>query len=122
MPIAMPNLPESLTYLVAAAIALTIFAALFVLSGGDPVGAIFVLACAGAIHRLIGRNLATIVNARDVAATVAVLFVLCAVIDLAIDAPYQAIVFLLAAAALGFAYLLLQQGTTPVELRLGGLF
>lgn len=121
MPIAMPNMPESLTYSVVGATALTIFAALVVLAAGDAVGALLVLACAGAIYRLIGRNLATIVSAKDVAGTIGVLFALCALIDLAADAPYQAIVFLLAAAALGFAYLLLQQGTMPVELRLGGL-
>src|SRR5712692_3217789 len=99
MQIAMPNMPESLTYSVAAAIVLTVLAALVVL-GGNP---------------------ATVVTAKDAAAAIAVLLALCAFADLATDSPYQAVVFLLAAAALGFAFLLLQQGTAPVELRLGGM-
>ena len=122
MQIAMPNMPESLTYSVAAAIVLTVLAALVVLGGsGDVVAALLVLAIAGSIHWLIGRNPATIVTAKDAAAAIAVLLALCAFADLAIDSPYQAVVFLLAAAALGFAFLLLQQGTAPVELRLGGM-
>src|SRR5258708_1512514 len=122
MPIAMPNMPESLTYSVAAATWLPALAALAVLSGsGNVIAMLLVLAVAGSIHWLIGRNPATVVTAKDAAAAIAVLLVLCAVVDLATDYPYQAIVFLLAAAALGFPFLLLQQGTAPVELRLGGM-
>ena len=123
MPITMPNMPECLTYSIVAAIALTVLAALILaLSGpGDLVAAVLVLALALAIHRLIGRNLATIVTAKQAAATMAILFALCALADLATGYPYQAIVFLLTAAALGFAFLLLQQGTVPSELRLGGV-
>ena len=122
MPIAMPNMPESLTYSVVAATGLTILAALAVLSGsGSLVAMLLLLALAGAIHWLIGRHLATIVTAREAAAAIAVLLALCALADLATDYPYQAVVFLLAAVALGFAFLLLQQGTAPVELRLGGV-
>ena len=79
------------------------------------------LAIAAGIYWLIGRNLATIVTAAEAAATIAVLFVLCALADLVTGYPYQAVLFLLAAGALGFAFLLLQQGTIPVELRLGGV-
>jgi hypothetical protein len=122
MQIAMPNMPESLTYSVAAAIVLTILAALVVLGGtGDLVAAVLVLAVAGSIHLLVGRSPATIVTAKQAAAAIAALLALCAFADLATDYPYQAIVFILAAAALGFAFLLLQQGTAPVELRLGGV-
>jgi hypothetical protein len=79
------------------------------------------LALAAAIYWLIGRNPATIVTAGEAAATIAILFVLCALADLATGYPYQAVLFLLAAGALGFAFLLLQQGTIPVELRFGGV-
>lgn len=122
MPITLPDMPQSLTYAVAAATGLTVFAAMVVLAGsGDVIAALLVLAIAGIIHRLVGRSLATIVTAKDAAAAIAAIFVVCALIDLAIDYPYQAVLFLLSAAALGFAFLLLQQGTSPVELRLGGL-
>jgi hypothetical protein len=56
-----------------------------------------------------------------VAGATAVLFVVCALFDLATGYPYQAVLFLLAAGALGFAFALLQQGTVPVELRFGGV-
>jgi hypothetical protein len=122
MRIAMPNMPESLTYAIVAAIGLTACAALAMVGGsGDLAGAVLMLAIAVAIYWLIGRNLATIVTAREAAATTATLFVLCALADLATGYPYQAVLFLLAAGALGFAFLLLQQGTVPVELRLGGV-
>jgi hypothetical protein len=123
MQIAMPSMPESLTYSVAAAIAITALAALAlaVTWPGNLVAAILVLAIALGIYWLIGRNLATIVTAREAAAAIAMLFALCALADLATGYPYQAVLFLLAAAALGFAFLLLQQGTVPVELRLGGI-
>src|SRR5439155_10879685 len=123
MRIAMPSLPESLTYSVAASIALAVLAALLlaVTWPGNLIAAVLMLAIALAIYWLVGRNLATIVTAREAAAATAVLFVLCALADLATGYPYQAFLFLLAAAALGYAFMLLQQGTLPVELRFGGV-
>ncbi len=123
MRIAMPSMPESLSYAVVAAIGVTLLVALVVAASGpgNIVAALLVLASAAAIYWLVGRNLATIVTAAEAAATLAVLFVLCALADLVTGYPYQAVLFLLAAGALGFAFLLLQQGTVPVELRLGGV-
>lgn len=123
MRIAMPTMPESLTYSVAAAIGLAVLAAVILAVSwtGNLVAAVLVLALAVAIYWLVGRNLVTIVAAKEAAAAVALVFLLCAFADLATGYPYQAVVFLLAAAALGFAFLLLHQGTLPVELRLGGV-
>jgi hypothetical protein len=123
MRIAMPSMPESLSYAVAAATVVTILLGLVVAATGpgNMVAALLVLAIAAAIYWLIGRNLATIVTAGETAATTALLFVLCALADLATGYPYQAVLFLLAAGAPGFAFLLLQQGTVPVELRFGGI-
>jgi hypothetical protein len=123
MRIAMPSMPESLTYSIVAAIGITALVALVVaLSGpGNLVAALLVLAVAAAIYWLIGRNMTTIVTAAEAAATIAVLFVLCALADLVTGYPYEAVLFLLAAGALVFAFLLLQQGTVPIELRLGGV-
>ncbi len=121
MRIAMPNMPENLTYSIVAAILLTAFAALVLVGAGNLVAAVLVLAIAAAICCLIGRNRVTIVTAKETAATTAILFVLCAIADLATGYPYQGVLFLLAAVALGFAFLLLQQGTIPVELRLVGV-
>ncbi|MGC2415467.1 MAG: hypothetical protein WA459_22575 [Stellaceae bacterium] len=123
MRIAMPSMPESLSYAVVAAIGITAFAAIVrAFAGpGNIVAAVLVLAIAIGIYCLIGRNLATIVTGKEVAGTIAVLFVLCALGDLVTGYPYQGVLFLLAAGALGYAFLLLQQGTLPVELRWGGI-
>ena len=123
MRIAMPSMPESLTYSIVAAIGVTVLVALVVaVSGpGNLVAALLVLAVAAAIYWLIGRNMTTIVTAAEAAATIAVLFALCALADLVTGYPYAAVLFLLAAGALGFAFLLLRQGTVPIELRLGGV-
>ena len=123
MRIAIPSMPECLTYSLVAAIGITVLAALVraVAGPGNIASALPVLAIAAGIYWLIGRNRTTIVTAKEAAATIAVLFVLCALGDLITGYPYQAVLFLLAAGALGFAFLLLQQGTIPVELRLGGV-
>ncbi len=122
MQIAMPSMPQSLTYAVVAAIVITAFTALVLVAGsGNLVAAVMILADAVGIYWLIGRNLATVVTAKEVAAMTAILFVLCALGDLVTGYPYQGVLFLLAAGALGCAFVLLQQGTNPVELRLGGV-
>jgi hypothetical protein len=123
MQIAMPSMPQSLTYAIVAAIGITVAAALVraIAGPGNIVTAVLLLAVALGIYCMIARNLATIVTARDVAAVTGVLFVLCSLGDLVTGYPYQGVLFLLAAAALGWAFVLLQQGTDPVELLFGGV-
>jgi hypothetical protein len=123
MRIAMPSMPESLSYAVVAAVAITVLVALVVAATvpGTLAAAVLLLAIAVAIHWLIGRNLATIVTAGEAAASIAIVFVLCALADLVTGYPYQAVLFLVAAGALGFVFLLLQQGTIPIELSFGGV-
>ena len=123
MQIAMPGIAERLTYMIVAAVGLTALCALVAAIAGasDLVAAVLMLAIAIGVYRLIGCREGTILRARDVAATAALLVLLVAIADLVTGYPYQAILALLAAAALGFAFLLLQQGTEPVELRLAGI-
>jgi hypothetical protein len=123
MQLSMPNLPEALAYSVVSAFALTVLAALVTAATGpwDLVAAVLVLAIAGGIYWLIGRQPATIVTAKQAAATGAILLALCGLADLATVYPYQGILFLFAAAALAVAFVLLQQGTVPLEMRLGGV-
>jgi len=121
MPIAMPSMPENLSYALVAAIGLTIFAGLVVAGSGELAGAVLVFALAAAIYWLVGRNPATLVSAKEAAAAQTALLVLCALADLATGLPYRAALFILAAAALGFGLVLLQQGTVPSELRFGSL-
>ena len=66
MQLSMPNLPEALAYSVVSAFALTVLAALVTAATGpwDLVAAVLVLAIAGGIYWLIGRQPATIVTAK----------------------------------------------------------
>ena len=123
MRIAVPSMSEGLAYTLTASIGITAFAALVVaFSGpGNLVGAILLVAIAAANYWLVGRSLATIVTGKEVAGATAVLFAVCALFDLVTGYPYQAVVFLLGAGALGAVFVLLQQGTVPVELRFGGV-
>jgi hypothetical protein len=122
MRIKMPNMPESLSYSVAIATGITILAALVLVAvSGNLIAAILVFALACGIYWLIGRNQKMIVTAREAAATIALLLALCALADLVTGYPYQGVLFLLAAVALGFALLSLHQGTIPIELRVGGV-
>ena len=123
MPLSMPTVPETLTYSVVAAVTLAVLTALVIAATGthDLVAAVLVLAVAGALYWCIGRNLATLVTAKEAAGAGAALLAVCALAELAAGWPYQGVLFLLDAAALGFVLLLLQQGATPLELRLGGI-
>ena len=119
MRIAMPSMPQSLAYSVVAATGVTFLIAVILLIYGDLVGGLLILTVAAAIYWLLGRNLVTIVTAGQVAASIALLCVVCALADLIVGFPYEAILFLLVAVALGFAFLLLHQGTVPIEVRFG---
>ena len=123
MPLSMPTVPETLTYAVVAAVTLAILTALLTAATGthDLVAAVLVLAIAGAIYWCIGRNLVTLVTAKEAAGAGAALLAVCALAELAAGWPYQGVLFLLDAAALGFVFVLLQQGATPLELRFGGV-
>ena len=122
MRLAMPSMSQSLSYAIVATIALMLLAALVLAVGATAnlVAAVLVLAVAAAVHRLVARHKVSVVGAGEAAATIAALLLLCALADLAEGYPYQAVGFLLAAAALGFAFLLLHQGNEPAELRLAG--
>lgn len=123
MPPRMPTGPETLSYAIVAAVTLAVLTALVLAATGahDLVAAILVLAVAGAIYWCIGRNLATLVTAKEVAAVGSALLTVCALAELAAGWPYQGVLFLLSAAALVFVFLLLQQGGSPSELRFGGV-
>src|SRR5260370_1262342 len=119
---AMPSMPQSLTYAVVAAIGITVLTAIVCAFAGpgNIVAALLLLAIALGIYWLMGRNLATVVTATDVAAATAILFVLCALGDLVTGYPYQGGLFLLAPVALGSAFVVLHPGADPVKLRLRG--
>jgi hypothetical protein len=119
----MPSMPQSLSYAIVAAIGITVLAAVVraIFGPGNIAAALLLLAFALAIYWLIARNMATLVTAKEAAAITGILFVLCALGDLVTGYPYQGVLFLLAAGALGCAFVLLQQGTNPEELQFGGV-
>jgi len=123
MQIAMPSMPQSLSYTIVAAIGITVLAAVIhaIVGPGNIVAALLLLSFALGLYWLIARNLATIVTAKEAAAVTGILFVLCALGDLVTGYPYQGVLFLLAAGALGCAFVLLQQGTNPEELQFRGV-
>ena len=118
----MPSISERLTYSVVAGIVLTALAALTALAGVSTLAAaLLVLADTVAVYWLVGCNQTTFVRARETAAAVAILLLLCGLADLAAGYASQAVLFLLAGIALGYVFVLLQQGAVPIELRLAGV-
>ena len=119
--VTVPNLPETLTYSVLAAIGIAILIAILLAVHGDPLGVLLVLAVAVILYWFICRQLVALVSAGSAAAASAALLFLCALVDFITDAPYYGLLFLLAAVAAGFVFVLLRQGGVPAELMIGGV-
>ncbi len=121
MQVTMANTPEALSYAILAALGINVVLAVLLAVRGDWLGVVLVLAIACGIHWFLCRRLVTIVRATTAAAAGTVLSLAAAVADLACGHPYYGILFLFAAAALAFAFVLLRQGARPADLRLGGI-
>jgi hypothetical protein len=119
--VTVPNLPETLTYSVLAAIGTELLIAVLLAVHGDPHGVVLVLAVAAILYWFICRRLVAVVSAGFAATVSAVLMFLCAVVDFVIGLPYYGLLFLLAAIAAGFVFVLLRQGGVPAELTIGGV-
>lgn len=118
----MPSISERLTYSVIGGIVLTALAALTTLVGVSTLAAaLLALADAVAVYWLVGCSQTTFVRARETAAAASLLLLLCGLADLAAGYAAQAVLFLLAGIALGYVFVLLQQGAVPIELRLAGV-
>jgi hypothetical protein len=119
--VTVPNLPETLTYSVIVAIGIEIFIAILLAVHGDWLGVVLVLAVAAILYWFICRQLVAVVGAGCAAAASGALLFICAVVDFLIGLPYYGLLFLLAAAAAGFVFVLLRQGGIPAELTIGGV-
>jgi hypothetical protein len=119
--VTVPNLPETLTYSVLAAIGIEILIAILLAIHGDPLGVLLVLAVAAILYWFICRQLVAVVDAASAAAASAVLLFLCALVDFVTGLPYYGLSFLLAALAAGFVFVLLRQGGVPAQLTIGGV-
>jgi len=119
--VTVPNLPETLTYSVLGAIGIDILIAILLAVHGDPLGIVLVLAVAAILYWFICRQLVAVVSAGSAAAASAALWFLCALVDFITGLPYYGLLFLLAAVAAGFVFVLLRQGGVPAELTIGGV-
>jgi hypothetical protein len=119
--VTVPNLPETLTYSVLAAIGTEILIAILLAIHGDPLGVVLVLTVAAILYWFICRQLVAVVSAGFAAAVSAVLMFLCTLVDFVIGLPYYGLLFLLAAVAAAFVFVLLRQGEVPAELTMGGM-
>lgn len=117
--ITVPNLPEALSYSVLVALVVEALLAIVLAVRGEWLGVLLVLALFAALYWFVCRQLVAVVSARfAIAATCVVAFV-AALIDLTSAHPYSGLLFMLTAIVLGVAFVLLQQGGVPVELRVG---
>jgi hypothetical protein len=119
--VTIPNLPETLTYSVLAAIGIEVLLAILLVIHGDRLGVILVLAVALVLYWFICRQRIAVVSAVAAAAASAVLLFLCAVVYFVTGLPYYGLALLLAAIAAGFVFVLLGQGGVPAELKIGGV-
>jgi len=119
--VTVPNLPETLTYSVLGAIAVDVLIAILLAVRGDPLGVLLMLAVTAILYWFICRQLVAVVSAGSAAAASAALLFVCAIIDFVTGAPYYGLLFLVAAIAAGFVFILLRQGGVPAALTIGGM-
>ena len=119
--VTVPKLPEALTYSALGSIAIETLLAILLALRGDWLGVVLVLTLAAILYWFICRQLVAVVSARFVAGAGALLMLVAALIELASSRPYFGMLFILGTLALGFVFVLLQQGGVPTELRVGGI-
>ena len=119
--ITIPNMPETLSYSILAALGVEIIIAILLAVRGDALGMLLVLAVAGIVYWFVCRRLVAVVSARFAASAAALILLLCALLDIVFGHPYYGLLFLLGAAVLAFVFVLLQQGGMPAELQIGGI-
>ncbi len=117
--ITVPNLPEALSYSVLAALAVEALLAIVLAVRGEWLGVLLVLALFAILYWFACRQLVAVVSARFAIAASGSAAFAAALIDLVSAHPYSGLLFMLAAILLAVAFMLLQQGGVPVELRIG---
>jgi hypothetical protein len=110
---------ETLTYSVIVAIAIEWLLAILLAIRGDWLGVMLVLALAAILYWFVCRQLVAVISARFAVGTSMVVLFASALTDLLSAHPYGGLLFMLAAIVLGLAFVLLQQGEVPAELRIG---
>jgi hypothetical protein len=116
-----PNITETLTYSLLAALGIDALIALLLAVRGDWLGVILIVALALMLYWFICRQVIAVVGAASAAAAGGIVLFLCALADFAEAHPYDGLLFIVAACVLGFVFVLLRQGAAPAELRVGGV-
>jgi len=119
--ITVPSLPEALSYSVVTSLVIELLLAILLLTRGDWLGMLLVLALAAVLYWFFCRHLVAVVSARFAVAACAVISFIAALLDLVSAHPYTGLLFMLTAIVLGFAFVLQQQGGVPAELRIGAI-
>jgi hypothetical protein len=119
--ITLPTLPQTLSYAVLGAIAIGALLAILLAVRGDWLGMILALLLAGFVYWFICRQRVTVVAARGAALASTIVAFVAALLDLVAGRPVPGLLFMLGAIVLGLAFVLLQQGGVPAELRFGGI-
>jgi len=119
--VSVPNLPETLTYSILAAIGIDVVIALLLAIRGDWLGVVLMLAIAALVYWFVCRQLVAVVSAGGAAAASGILLLLCGFADFAAGHPYLGLLLLIGAIVSGFVFVLLQQGASPAELRVAGV-
>lgn len=117
--ITVPNLPEALSYAVLVALAVEALLAIVLAARGEWLGALLVLSLFAILYWFVCRQLVAVVSARLAVAASGIVAFIAALIDLTSAHPYSGLLFMLTAIVLGVAFVLLQQGGVPAELRFG---
>jgi hypothetical protein len=116
-----PNMPETLTYAVLAALGIDLLLVVLLAVRSDGLGMLLLATIGIAGYWLFCRQMIALITARLVAAVGAILLFLGGLVYFAASRPYHGILFVIAAAAFAFVFVLLQQGMVPAELRIGNI-
>lgn len=119
--ITVPNLPEALSYSVLAALVIELLLAVLLAARGEWLGVLLVLGLLAILYWFVCRQLVAVVSARFAAASSGVAAFIAALMDLVSGHPYSGLLFMLGTIVLGAIFIMLQQGGTPAELRIGAV-
>ncbi|HXC27846.1 MAG TPA: SHOCT domain-containing protein [Stellaceae bacterium] len=119
--ITFPNLPEALSYSVLAALVADVLLAILLAARGDWLGMLLALALFAILYWFVCRQLIAVVSAWLAVAACGVAAFVAALLELTSGHPYSGLLFMLTAIVLGVAFVALQQGGIPAEVRIGGI-
>lgn len=119
--ITVPNLPEALSYSVLAALVVDLLLAILLAARGDWLGMLLAVALFAILYWFVCRQLIALVSAQFAVVASGVAAFIAALLELTSGYPYSGLLFMLTAIVLGVAFVALQQGGIPAEVRILGV-